>query len=148
MANEISLTAKLSVTANSVTVTNATSTKTQSIDADFDVTNPPALHHTLQEVGTSEEAVDLGDIDTTNATGDEYMLLLANRDATNYVDVFVKLTEGSPDTYKQIGRMRPGEFWAGRMVQATAADDIGGIYLKADTAACQVEVVACEAGVP
>lgn len=140
MANEISLTAKLSVTKNSVTVTNAVSTKTQTMESAKE-----KLHHTVQGVGTTREAVSLGDVDKTNATGGEYIVLLCNRDTTNFVIVEVQT---GASTYQQVGLMRPGEFWGPVRMQKLDASGYGGLFLDADNTDCDVEVVACEAGDP
>lgn len=140
MANEISLTAKISATKSSVTVTNSTSTKTQTMAA-----AAAHMHHTIQAVGTSREAVALGDVDNSNATGDEYWVLLFNRDATNFV--IVEALVGSA-TYYQVGLMRPGECWGPVRMQKLDGDGYGALYMDADTAACNVEVVAVEAGDP
>lgn len=141
MANEITLTAKLSATKNSVTVTNAVYTKPQTMEGALE-----HMYHAVQEVGTSEEAVELGDVDITDATGHEYMLLLINRDDTNYVSVKVKYA--ADPLYWTIGVMLAGESWGPVRLPTLTAASLGGIYLDADTADCAVEVVACEAGNP
>lgn len=140
MANEIAFTAKISAAKNSVTVTNTVSTKTQTM-----ATTATYLTHIAQDVGTSREVVSLGDVDNTNATGDEYILLLANRDSTNYVTVEVRT---GASTYQSCGVMRPGEFWGPVRLSKLDSSGYGGIYVTANTAACEVEVVAAEAGDP
>lgn len=140
MANEISITAKIAATKNSVTVTNAVSTKTQTMSS-----TSTYLSHIAQEVETSREAVSIGDVDISNATGLEYLLLLANRDSTNYVTVEVKT---GASTYQTCGIIRPGEFWGPVRLPKLDASGYGGIYLTANTATCEVEVVAVEAGDP
>lgn len=147
MANEITLTAKILATKNSVSVTNSVSTKVQSMAASTGFGGGAAedvAHHT-QNVGTSREAVDLVDVDNSNATGGEYILMLYNRDDTNFVTV--EINTGS-SAYFQVGLMRPGEPWGPVRMQKLDASGYGGIFLDADTAACQVEVLAIEAGDP
>jgi hypothetical protein len=147
MANEISLTAKLSVSKGSVSIANAISTKTQSMASTTGFGGGAAddmCHHT-QNVGTTREAIDLVDVDNTNATGGEYILLLYNRDATNYVTVEVQTGAAS---YWTVGIMRPGESWGPNRLPKLDGSGYGGVFCDADTAACRVEVLACEAGDP
>jgi hypothetical protein len=136
MANEISFTAKLTVTKNSASVTQNTSTKTQTMS-----TTSEKLHHTIQDVGTSAEDLSTGDVDLTK----EYLVLLYNRDATNYVDVICR-KDGTP-TDVTVGRMRPGEpFGPFRATLQTAG--YPKLRLQANTAACDVEVTVTDAGDP
>lgn len=141
MANEIGFTAKLTVQKSGVTVTQQTSTKTQSM-----ATALTKLHHTVQSVGTSEESVSVGDVDISNATGDQYLVLFYNRNATNYVEVSVKYA--ATPSYWVIGVMRPGEPWGPARIPKLDGSSLGGLFLKANTAACDVEVTVCEAGTP
>lgn len=137
MANEISLTFKLSGSKGGTTVTNVSSTKTQSMSSTAVV-----LANVVQEVGTSREEIDIATIgvDTT----DEYMVLLRNMDATNYVIVEL---EYSSSNYVVAGRMRPGEAWGPVRFPARS----GGypkLHCTANTAGCNVEIVTLEAGDP
>jgi hypothetical protein len=144
MANEIQMNSGLKATKNSVTVQTSpavTFSKIQTMEAALN-----KEHHTTQAVGTSEEAVSIGDIDNSNATGDEYIVQLVNRDSTNYVEVKVKYA--ATPSYWTIGVMRPGEPWGPARVPKLDGSSLGGLFLKANTAACNVEVVACEAGDP
>jgi len=143
MANEITLTARLAVSKNGMTVQNATYTKTQSIESTITY---PRKQNADQVVGTSDEALALGDIDITNATGKDYMVLLRNQDAAAIVEVKVK--SAATPTYTVIGRMYPGETWGPCRMEKLDASDLGGIYLDSDTADTPVEVVASEVGDP
>lgn len=139
MANEISLTAKISVSKNSVTATNATSTKTQTMESTLE-----KMHHTVQSVGTSREAVSTGDVDTSK----EYFVLLYNRDDTNFVAVEIEYSDGNWFNFAVI---RPGEMFGPVRMKAIAspgANQYGELFLDADTAACDVEVLVCDAGNP
>lgn len=140
MASEIQLTAKLNAAKNSVTVANAVSTKTQTMASTLD-----KLHHTVQAVSTSREALSLGDVDNSNATGDEHIVLLFNRGETYNVKVEVKT---GASTYQQSGLMRPGEPWGPVRMQKLDASGYGGLYLTSVTGDSDVEVVACAAGDP
>jgi hypothetical protein len=134
MSNEISLGFKLSVTKSSITIVNATQTKTQNQQTTLAI-----LHHTTQIVGTSAEALSTGDV----SLAAEHWVLLVNRDSTNYVDV-IGYKDGA--NYVIVGRMRPGEPWMGRLTPQTAGYPC--IKLQANTANCNVEVVVAEAGDP
>lgn len=77
----------------------------------------------IQEVGTSDESLDFGDVSTHG------WLFLRNLDETNYV-------EYGPDAsgMVEIGKLEPGETALFRMVDGT------DIKAKANTAACLVDV--------
>ena len=122
MANEISITATLSVSKGGTTVTNATSTDS----IDMTGTNMLTL---VQNIGTSYEALTLTDIDTAA----KYFVMLRNKDATNYVEV--SFDAGSTFSL----RMDAGELCG--PLPMVAGEQIG---CRANTAACEVEVVCCE----
>lgn len=140
MANEITLGFKLQASKNGTTVVNATQTKTQSM-----ASTATAMTHITQAVGTSREAVELGDVDNSNATGGEYIVCLRNMDDTNFC--IVELNHGS-SAYYQVGLLRPGECWGPVRMQKLDGSGYGGLYLDFDTAAGEIEVIACEAGDP
>ncbi len=145
MANEFSLTAKLTATKNSVSVTQSVSTKTQSMETTAGI---EYLHHTVQAVSTSEEAVSTGDVDITNATGQDYFLLLYNRGTTasSYVTVRIKITAGP--TYIDAGRMYPGEPFGPIRAKKLDGSSLGGYYLVSSSGTQDVEVTVAEAGDP
>ena len=140
MANEISLQFKLQAAKNGATIVNATTTKTQTM-----ASTATSMTHLTQNVGTSREAVDLGDVDNSNATGGEYLVLLRNMDDTNWC--MVELNHGS-SAYYQVGLMRPGECWGPVRMQKLDGSGYGGLFLDFDTAGGEIEVLACEAGDP
>lgn len=84
--------------------------------------------HNRQEIGTSEEALILGDV----AAGG--FLIIVNRDATN----FVELRSGTSAT--DFVRLKPGEPALFRL-----SPDATAPYAIADTAACEVEYILVEA---
>lgn len=122
MAGEISIRASLSVSKGGTSVANATSTDS----VDMSGTNMLTL---VQNIGTSYEALTLTDIDTAS----EYWVLLRNKDATNYVEV--SFDAGSTFSLK----MMPGELCG--PFRLVASEQIG---CRANTAACEVEVICCE----
>jgi hypothetical protein len=136
MANEITVQAKLTAAKNGASITNATSSKTQTMESTLE-----KLHHTVQDVGTTTEAVGLGDV----AVADQHWILLRNLDATNFVTVHVRKDVTPTDTVA--GVMLPGESFG----PVRAGAQSGGYphyRMTADTAACDVEVLACDAGDP
>lgn len=130
MANEISMSSALSASLGGVTV--GASRSVQATMGDYADT----LLHAVQDVGYSvAEDVNLGDVNVAR----EYLVHLTNLDATNFVDV-IPCDGGS--TYRF--RMRPGEsFGPVRVIGGLGSGKV--IQVKADTAACRVEVVVVEA---
>lgn len=136
MANEITIQAKLTGTKNNASITNSVSSKTQTMESTLE-----KLHHTVQAVGTSMEEVSLGDI----TVADQHWILLRNLDATNFVTVHVRKDVTPTDTVA--GIILPGESFG----PVRAGAQSGGYphyRMTADTAACDVEVLACDAGDP
>lgn len=132
MANEITVLSNLTHSAGGSTVTSAT---TSDVVNDDSTTKRHSL--IVQDVGFSaSEAASMGDVNTAK----QYWVRLRNLDATNYVLVYV--TSGGSDV--EIGRMNPGETWGPCRMKAVAASN-PTLKVKADTAACQVEVIACQA---
>ena len=87
----------------------------------IDVSGEPRIHN-KQTVGTSEEALLLGDVSTGG------VLVVANRDSTN----FVELRSGTGATNNI--KIKAGEAWAFR-----TSDDAAAPYAIADTASVQLE---------
>jgi len=79
------------------------------------------------EVGTANEAADFGDI--TNVG----YIQMTNVDQTNFVEW------GPTDSTDYAGKLKPNESCLWRMPDASST-----LYLKADTAACDVQFVAVE----
>lgn len=117
------------------TITSATTTDTWTENA-TDITNGDIDgSHILniQNVGTSREAMVVGDVNTAKSYG----VRLRNLDATNYVTI--ETYDGT--NYVESGIMYPGEPHGPIRVPANKL-----IYLKANTAACNVECMAAELG--
>lgn len=117
------------------TITSATTTDTWTENA-TDITNGDIDgSHILniQNVGTSREAMVVGDVNTAKS----YSVRLRNLDATNYVTV--ETYDGT--NYVESGLMYPGEPYGPIRLPANKL-----IYLKANTAACNVECMAAELG--
>lgn len=92
-----------------------------------DVTGADAIHKT-QNIGTTAETVDFGDI-----TGAPKTVMIANLDATNFVEI-------GGDSGLTVFKLAidPGEFIVLNLASAT-------LYAKADTASCLIEILAVEA---
>jgi hypothetical protein len=132
----ITFQSKLQFTKNNQTYTNAQQQTVVSSSA-----AAAAGHHTTQEVGLTSEEVSLGDVDVSV----EYGLRLQNHSTVNFVDVFLRKDVTPTDVWA--GRMRPHEpFGPLRAPPQTAG--YPHYRLLADTASCDVEVVAFDAGVP
>ena len=140
MANELTTRSKLQATFAGEVFTNTTEEVTFNSSA-----TASKASKIKQTVGTSREAVDVGDCDITNATGEEYILQLYNHDETNFVTVEVQTGAA---TYWTVGIIRPGETWGPNRLPKLDGSGYGGIFMDADTADCDVTVVASEAGVP
>ena len=130
MANEISLVSGLTVVKSGVSVSSSRS-KVQSMASTCD-----SITHLIQDVDfSSAESIAYGDVDPTG----ECVLMLTNLDDTNLVNIF------HTAVMPPIALMRPGESYGPVRV---GAGQLTALELKADTAACQVEVVVAEAGDP
>lgn len=131
----IKLQFKLTADANGVVVYNDGASKTVTIE-----TGLGALHHTVQTVGLTAENLSLGDL----SLEEMLYVLLINRDATHFVDVECH-KDGSNRAI--CGRMYPGECFGPVRLPAQATG-YPKLTMVADTAACRVEIVAAEAGIP
>jgi hypothetical protein len=110
-------------------------TKTQ--DMDPDATAVRAFKN-VQAIGTSAEDVDMQDLTLT----EQQKVMFTNKDATNFVDIYVRKDATPTDTH--VGRIYPSETW-GPVRMPAQSGGYPKLRLQADTAACNVEVVACEA---
>ena len=135
--NEINYTASLRVQKNGVSVQQLTTTKAQTMESTIE-----KLHHTVQSVGfAANEDLSTGDVDLTK----QYLVLLYNRDATNFVSVIVR--KDVTPTEVTVGIMLPGEPFG--PVRAPAQSGGYPKYrLQAAVAACDVEVTVTDAGDP
>lgn len=118
MANEIAVSANLSVGINGVT-----SSLTASKTANF---TGPSQFQNVQAVGIAAEQLDLGE-----ATFTCQYIMLKNLDATNFVQVALD----SGVSTQIFGKLMPGDFMLLPPQTST-------LYLKANTAPCNVAVEA------
>jgi transcription antitermination factor NusG len=102
-----------------------------------DVTNSRAFSNT-QLVGTAEEPVELLDV----SIAQQYVVMLTNKDATNYVVVKVEVSAAA---YHIIGRIYPGESWGPVRMPMPASTPYPRLAVEANAGACDVEVVCGEA---
>jgi len=116
MANELTLNATFSYSKSGTVLSLKPAVS-------VDVSGSVALHN-RQSVGTSEEALQLGDVTSLG-----YCIVI-NRDATNFVEV--RPGTGVADLVK----VRPGKF-----VVLDFADGVTAPYVVADTAAVEIEYV-------
>ena len=112
-----------------ISLSFAKSGVTDSVDGGtikFNVAGTSSLHN-VQKVGTSEEAITLGD---SGAGG--YMLLI-NRDSTNFVEI--RQATGAADLIRLL---------AGNIACFRLSPDATAPFAIADTAACDLEVFLIE----
>lgn len=120
MANEITASIALSCSKNSAAI-SVTASKT------FDMTGDDMLAAT-QIIGTSTEALDLGDITVPAA-----YIYIRNLDPTNFITL--SIDNANADIFAKI---RPGHF------AMFPPPQTGPIYATANTGDCSVQVAACE----
>jgi len=118
MAKEIGISLSISIQKN-----GAGASGTLSISPDL---TGELILQNVQNIGTSAEAVTLGDITTAG------QVFIKNLDATNFVEVF--LDSGGT---QRIAKLRPG-YGMYIPFEGTA------LYAKANTASCKIQVVASE----
>jgi len=100
-------------------------------------TNARAFSNT-QLVGIAEEPVALLDVSITQ----QYVIMLTNKDATNFVTVKV---ETGASTYHIIGLIYPGESWGPVRMPVPASTPYPRLAVLANTDPCNVEVICGEA---
>jgi len=120
MANELTIAITLEVTLDGVT------RKWPREEQSITVTGTRFVWH-KQEVGTSEEALELGDISTGG------WAIMANRDSTN----FVEIRSGTGGT--NLIKIKAGETCCVRL-----SGDASAPYAIADTAAVELEIFMLE----
>ncbi len=123
MADEITLTAKLSATKGGSNVANITSSFTIDMAGD-------QMHHSTPAITTTAGALSCAPVDQTG----RYWLLIRNQDATN--EVWVSFNGGS--TYPLV--VLPGAEIGPLLIAASMT-----LWLDAQTATCICEVVSVEA---
>ena len=119
MANEINVACSLSGSKGGATVT-ASGTKTADMAGDQMITN-------VQIVGTSAEALVLGDVSTIG------YVMLKNLDATNFIEVALD----SGVSTQKFAKLLAGDIMLFKASTAT-------MYVKADSGACNLQVTAVE----
>lgn len=82
----------------------------------------------IQNVGTTAEDLDVGDVSTPG------ILVMRNLDTTNFVEIGKDVSS----SFEKIGRMKPGDPFVMRVAAGVT------LQLKADTAACNVQVMLLE----
>lgn len=120
MANEITLSASLSIVKSGVSIAGTVSGLAVTQAGDQSIGN-------VQNIGTSSEALTIGDVTTIG------YLFLKNLDATNYVEFDLN----NPVSTTAFCKLLPGE---GALIPTRQTT----IYGKANTAAVNVHVVAIE----
>ncbi len=142
MAKTIAFTAKLVLTEGDVTMLNSKTDKTQIRESTL-----TAIHHTVQSVAGTEEALSVGDVNIASSGGADYVIQLWNRDTgSGYVEV---LTETAAGTYHPMGKMLAGEPFGPIRRAKNVNASYGGIFLKGSTAGPRdVEVLVSSAGDP
>ena len=134
MANEITVYSNLTHTAFGSTVTSATTT-----DVVDDGSSNKRHRLFVQSVGTTLEAVEMGDINL-GATSKGYMARLRNL-ATSTAQVTVSVSHSAGDV--EFAKMLPGETWGPvRMLGLTSSHPV--LKMKATVADTSVEVILCE----
>ncbi len=142
MAKTIVFTAKLVLTEGDVVMLNSKTDKTQLRESTL-----TAIHHTIQSVAGTEEALSVGDVNVSYASGSDYVIQLWNRDTgAGYVEV---LTETAAGTYDHMGKMLAGEPFGPIRRAKNENGSFGGIFLRgSDAGPRDVEVLVSSAGDP
>lgn len=120
MANEVTVNTTLNATKSGVTVNTGGQSKLVDMDGDQMLTN-------VQTIGTSAEALVIGDIASLG------WIFVRNLDAAN----FVELALDSAVSTQVFAKLLAGEW-------ALFPAKTGTMYAKADTAECNIQVVAIE----
>ncbi len=121
MADEIQLSLSISCSKNGASI-NASGNMSITMAGDQFISN-------IQIVGTSNEALQVGDVSTTG------YVYVKNLDSTNYVEVFLD----NANTYL-VAKLFPGEFTLYKPGGTGAAN----LFARANTGACNCQVIALE----
>lgn len=132
---DATITRNVNFTWNNGYISVGNAVKTQSLLAN---TSAIRAFSNTQAVGTSNEPVDLLDV----SIADQYVIMLTNKNATNFVVVKVEV---SAAVYHIIGRIYPGESWGPVRMPVPASTPYPRLAMQADSSACDVEVVCGEA---
>lgn len=120
MSNEITYTASLAASKSGAVISSGTLSDTVSM------TGGDVLA-TTQNIGTTNEQIDMSSI-----TGD-CRIIVKNLDATNYVEIF----KDNGNSHL-LSKLSPGEHCLLTQVPS------GSLYARANTAACDIMLWACE----
>ena len=104
-----------------------------------DVINVRAFSNTQAVAISPIEVVALLDVLTTN----DYVIMLTNKDATNYVTVSID-NGATPNVNIVCGKIYPNESW-GPVRMPASATGYPRLSVQADTLACNVEIICGEA---
>jgi hypothetical protein len=132
---DATITRNVNFTWNNGYISVGNAVKTQSLLANASAIR--AFSNT-QAVGTANEPVNLLDVSIAN----QYVIMLTNKDATNFVVVKVEVSAAA---YHIIGRIYPGESWGPVRMPIPASTPYPRLAVQADTGACDVEVICGEA---
>lgn len=120
MAEEISSTIGLTVTKSNLKLSKPTATKKITLTGD-------EYHDTTQDVGTTYEALSVGDLDNAGVAQ------FTNLDATNFVEIGVEVAAA----FYGVIKVMPGETWQVRLSSLT-------LFARANTAAVKLGVTILE----
>lgn len=120
MANELTISESMSFSKGGVTASHSVSGRQVNVSG-------TKFTQLIQTIGTSEEALDLGDVGTPG------WCMIENLDATNYVSIRRATGEGN------FCKLLPGDPPAAFRLEATAP------YAIANTASCAVKITIIEA---
>jgi hypothetical protein len=135
MADAVTLTFKLSASFSSETFANTVSTCTVTPEAGSDTAGVK-----LQTIGTTWEALDLGDVDVSK----RYFVCVTNKSDTDIVTVKAKLS--SSPTYGVDHALHPGEGMVFPMpAQSGSYPQIGALFTSASGS---IQLVASDVGTP
>jgi hypothetical protein len=132
---DATITRNVNFTWNNGYISVGNAVKTQSLLANASAIR--AFSNT-QAVGTANEPVNLLDVSIAN----QYVIMLTNKDATNFVVVKVEVSAAA---YHIIGRIYPGESWGPVRMPIPASTPYPRLAMQADTLPCDVEVICGEA---
>lgn len=132
MANEITMVSALTHVKDSSTMATGNTSKTQTVETTI---TSQKHHFTVQAVGTSREALSVGDVTISK----DYVVRLKNMDSAN----FVKVEFYDSTNYVHAINIEPGEPSGPYRVDGGKT-----VHLTADTAECAVEVAVSDAGDP
>ena len=130
------ITRNVNFTWNDGAVSVGNAVKTNGVDPV--ATSVRAFNNTQALVTNIIEAVDLLDVDTAA----QYVIMLTNKDATNYIEVSV---DASALVNTIVGRMYPGESWGPVRMMVPTTGVYPQLSMKCVLGTANVEVICGEA---